>query len=167
MRLHRRILIAVAIVAGLTVAMPAAAPATGGDRDHGSRHDHWEPWHAPPPISAREFLVRAAAANQFEIVTGQLAQQRAQSSEVRALGAQFVAHHTMLLQQGNAVAAQLGIPVEPVLTREQRRAVELLQRLSGRSFDRAWLAIQLRAHQEALALHLRGALRGERPEIVV
>ena len=165
MSISRRMLVAAVLVGGLAVAVPAAAPARGGDRDHGARYDRSYSWPAPARISAPEFLARAAAANQFEIVTGRLAQERAQSSEVRALGAQFVVHHTALLQQGNAVAAQLGIAVTPVLDREQRRAVELLQRLSGRAFDRVWLLVQLKAHQEALALHLRGALRGDRPEI--
>lgn len=160
MHLYRRMLIAIAVVAGVAVAQPAAAPASGsGDRDRS------RPSHVLAPISAVEFLTRAAAANQFEIVTGQLAQQRARSSEVRMFGAELVRDHTALLQQGSAVAARLGIAVQPALTPDQRRTVAFLQRLSGRAFDRAFLRVQLRAHEEALRLHLRGALRGDRPEI--
>ena len=107
----------------------------------------------------------AAAGNLFEIVTGQLAQERASSDAVRALGAEFVADHTALLQQGRAVAAQLGIVVPEALTPEQQRIVERLQRLHGKRFDRAWLEAQIVAHQQALELHLRAAIRGEVPEI--
>lgn len=155
MHLCRRMLVAAVLAAALSAAVPAV----------GSAHDRWRPSHVPAPISAQEFLTRAAAANQFEIVTGQLAQERGQSAEVRALGAMLVTDHTALLQQGSAVAAQLGIPVEPVLTPKQERIVAFLERLSGRAFDRVWLRVQLRAHQKALRLHLRGAIRGDRPEI--
>src|SRR4051794_6611618 len=119
----------------------------------------------PAPISARDFLTQAAAANRFEIVTGGLAQERAQSAAIRSLGAEFVTHHTEMLQQGAAVATQLGITVPNRLTREQRKTVTRLERLSGRRFDRAWLSAQIVAHREALVLHLRGAVRGKAPAI--
>jgi putative membrane protein len=158
MRLSPRLLVVPLIAVGL-IAAPSAATARAAD-DHPSA-----PAHVPPPISAQEFLAKAAAANRFEIVTGELAQERARSAAVRALGAEFVRDHTALLAQGSAVAAQLGITVPEGLTPAQERIVARLARLTGRRFDRAWLAAQIAAHEQALALHLRGAIRGELPQI--
>jgi len=117
------------------------------------------------PISAQTYLVRAAASNQFEIVTGQLAQQKAQSPDVKALGALFVAHHTMLQEQGAAVAAELGLTIPVALTPRQQAIVAKLQRLEGEQFDRYWVTAQIRAHLKALALNLRTAERGRAPQV--
>jgi putative membrane protein len=153
-----KLIAAVAAVLAIC-AIPAVAAgdrSPGHDGRHGSRVS---------PISAEEFLTAAAAGNRFEITTGQLAQQRAASAEVKSLGGEFVTHHTALLQQGNAVAATLAITVPETLTPDQQRTVALLQRLSGKAFDRAWLAAQLKAHRQALVLHLRAAIRGDQPAV--
>src|SRR4051794_24409028 len=159
MRLSRRVLGSLSVLAAM-LAVSASPAAAGGDHRHPAPRAH-----VPPPISAEEFLARAAAGNRFEIVTGQLAQERAHSDAIRALGAEFVADHTALLAQGSAVAAQLGIAVPEGLTPRQQRIVNRLQQLNGKRFDRAWLKAQIVAHREALILHLRGAIRGEVPEI--
>lgn len=157
MRLSSRLLVGALLAVGLVVAPSASAHSGGG-------HKHWKS-DVPPPISAEAFLTRAAASNLFEIVTGQLAQERAASDEVKALGAEFVEHHTAALEQGRAVAAQLGIEVPEALTPKQERIVARLQQLSGERFDRKWIKVQILAHRKALALHLWAAIRGEVPEI--
>jgi putative membrane protein len=158
MRPSHRILLALAAVLALGV-MPSAALAKAGHHSAKRSAD------APRPISAQAFLTKAAASNRFEIVTGELAQQRAASDDVKALGAMFVRDHTALLQKGAAVAAQLRITVPEGLTPKQQRTVGQLEQLSGKRFDRAWIAAQIAAHQDALKLTLRGTIRGERPEI--
>jgi putative membrane protein len=158
MRLSIRMLVVAVVAAGLVVAPGATATRSGS-------HDKSSPASVPPPIGAQEFLAKAAAGNLFEIVTGRLAQERASSRAVKALGAQFVTDHTALLEQGRAVAAQLGIAVPEALAPEQQRIVDRLQRLSGKRFDHKWLAAQIVAHQQALELHLRGAIRGDVAEI--
>src|SRR3954469_3767260 len=89
-RMYRTIA-AVAVVLGATIApsLAAADHARSGTDPQGRS-----------TISAQEFLSEAAAGNRFEIVTGQLAQQRAESSDIKALGAEFVDDHTALLEQG-------------------------------------------------------------------
>jgi putative membrane protein len=151
---------ALAVGAGL-IAAPAVA--TAGP-DHAASHGTVTS-NVPRVVPAPAFLTKAAAANQFEIVTGQLAQQRAQASAIKDLGAMFVTDHTALLQQGAQVAAQLNIPVTPTLSRKQQATVDKLQRLSGKAFDAAWLRAQLAAHEDALALNLAGAIRGENTAI--
>jgi predicted outer membrane protein len=68
--------------------------------------------------------------NQGEIDAGSFAQSRAQNADVRAFAAQMVRDHTQLDQQGNALAARLGLtPMLPdsalpnMQMREMRRLV--------------------------------------------
>ncbi|MBB4662144.1 DUF4142 domain-containing protein [Conexibacter arvalis] len=153
--------LAVVIAAAALVVLPSTASANDGPRhaDGHSRHARIA------PISAEAYLPAAAQANRFEIVTGQLAQQRAESSEVRALGAMFVTDHTRLLEQGSAVAAALGVAVPEGLSPRQQATVEALARLRGPDFDAAWIDAQIAAHRDALLLNLRAAIRGEQPQI--
>jgi len=118
-----------------------------------------------PDITDADFLGQAAQSNRFEIVTGKLAAQRGKSRAVRRLGRQFAVHHTAALEQGAAVAAKLGITPPEGLNPQQQAIAEALADRRGRSFDRAWLKAQLVAHEQAVALHLRGALTGDTADV--
>jgi putative membrane protein len=153
---------AVSVVAGVALA-PAVtpAPAAAGDH-HPSGGDHRLGGHEiARDITDARFLVKAAQSNRFEIITGQLAQQRATTAVVKELGAMFVQDHTAALAQGAAVAQQLGIAVPEGLSPAQQAQVDRLSQLEGRRFDRVWIKVQIHAHVKALKLHLRGALTGD------
>jgi putative membrane protein len=141
----------------------AGAPGTAVA--HGGKSRHHQPATYTTALRAAVYLPKAASANQFEIVTGQLAEQKSPSAAIRDLGAMFVTDHTAALQQGAQVAQQLGIPAPAQLDRHQQAQVNRLSRLSGRAFDAAWLRAQLAAHKSALALNLRAAIRGLNPAI--
>jgi putative membrane protein len=155
--------IAAAAVPTWAVASPDHASAPARAAHHGHVYGYGFGHHALLP--AEVYLTRAAQSNRFEIVTGQLAQQRASSAAVKELGAMFVQHHTALLQQGAAVAAQLGITVPEGLSPSQQAIVDRLSQLSGRAFDAAWIRVQIHAHRAALRLNLRAAIRGENTAI--
>jgi putative membrane protein len=155
--------LAVLVVTTGFAALPAWAVATP-DRtahrvptDHHRHHGH----HRSAVLPAAVFLPKAAAGNRFEIVTGQLAQQRAQSDAVKALGAMFVTDHTAALQQVTQVAGTLGVSLPTGLDPMQQAIVDRLQTLTGAEFDAAWIQAQIPAHRMALRLHLRAAIRGE------
>jgi predicted outer membrane protein len=155
--------LAVLVIAIGFAALPAWAIATPDRTTHrvpGKHHAH-HGHHAFGTLPAAVFLPKAAAGNRFEIVTGQLAQERAQSDAVKALGAMFVADHTAALQQVAQVAANLGVALPEGLDPRQQAIVDRLRTLSGAAFDAAWLKAQLHAHHKALRLHLRAAIRGE------
>jgi predicted outer membrane protein len=141
-----------------------AVPATAGAHDwsSGCSGDDFGPGCT---ITAAEYLPAVWQANEFEIQTGQLAQQRAESTAVRDLGAMLVTDHTAFQQQVEALAGTLSITLPTTLSAEQQAWVSQLEGLSGADFDRAWLQIQWRAHKLALALTLRAAICGETPEL--
>jgi predicted outer membrane protein len=156
----------VLVVATGFAALPAWAVATPDRTAHRVPADHHGHFghhghHRSAVLPAAVFLPKAAAGNRFEIVTGQLAQQRAQSDAVKALGAMFVTDHTAALQQVTQVAGNLGVSLPPGLDPMQQAIVDRLQTLTGAEFDAAWLHAQIPAHRMALRLHLRAAIRGE------
>jgi putative membrane protein len=130
---------AVLLVAGLI-----AAPVAGAQEDRASTQD-------------REFLAAAPAANQFEVTTGALARQKGRSAHVRRLGRTLVRDHGDQLTKLRTLAERLGVGISTGPTPRQARIIQRLQRLSGRSFDRAFLRAQASAHREAIALYLSEA----------
>jgi putative membrane protein len=162
MRRSIRTLATVAVATGLVV-VPISGTASA-DRAARTQHDHHH-HHGPAVLPAAEFLPKAAAGNRFEIITGQLAQQRAESSAVKDLGAMFERDHSAALAQVTAVATQLGIALPEGLDPQQQAIVDRLRQLRGEAFDAVWIKAQLRAHRQALILHLRAAIRGENDAI--
>ena len=158
----RRRLAAVSVAIAAALPAAAASPATAA---HEAKLPAATAQQPVPDIADADFLGQAAQANRFEIVSGQLAKRRARSRIVRALGKMFVKDHTKALAEGAAVAAKLGVTPPEGLNPKQQATVDALARLHGRRFDRAWLKAQLAAHVEAVALHLRGALNGDTPDV--
>jgi predicted outer membrane protein len=152
-----------AVAAGPAAAKPGHHHPPSGYQNGHHGHDHG--YGLPADISDASFLRKGAAANQFEIVTGQIAQQKSDSGAIKALGAMFVADHTAAQEKGAAVAAKLGIDAPPALDRKQQAQVALLQRLDGKAFDYAWLAAQIKAHVDAVQLQLRGAVNGDTQDV--
>jgi len=153
----------VALVAVALMATPALANATA---DHNAPH-HAVRHHHPhaAKLAAAVFLPKAAAANQFEIVTGQLAQQKAQSSAIKDLGAMFVVDHTAGLKAVTDAAAALGITLPSSLPPRQQAIVDKLSGLTGAEFDAAFVRAQIPAHLKALKLYLHAAIRGENDQV--
>jgi predicted outer membrane protein len=157
----RRRLATAAVAIGLVLPAGAAAPALADHHPTPAGQTQQQ----VPDITDADFLGQAAQANRFEILTGQLAKQRSHTRIVRSLGKMFVKDHTAALAQGTAVAAKLGITPPAGLNAQQQASYDKLRTLHGRKFDRAWLKAQLEAHVQAVALHLRGALTGDTPDV--
>jgi putative membrane protein len=94
-------------------------------------------------------------ANVGEIVTGQIAVQRATDTAVKAFASTMVAEHTTLDTEGGLLAVELGLAPElpdAVLPSRQSAEASQLSGLSGAAFDRAFVAQQVTAHERTLAI---------------
>lgn len=107
--------------------------------------------------------------NLGEIAAGNVAVQKATNTRVRDFAAMMIEHHTLLDQQGTALAAELSItPALPDQRLPQVQAAELatLQATAaGNQFDRAYIAQQITAHERTLALVERSRDRAEHAEV--
>jgi len=139
-------LIAVAAVLGLAVTAPAVATAQSGGSGGGQAQ-------AGQPLAEQTFFAAAAASNQFEVQSGQIAQRRARQRCVRGFARDLVRDHTRQQTELRAVAAARGVTLgAPTLDATQTRDLERLRRSSSRGFDDRFLRIQLAAHVAAIRL---------------
>jgi putative membrane protein len=119
----------------------------------------------PPP--AAEYMKMAGQSDQFEIQSGKLASTKAQSSDVKAFGAQMVTDHTKSTQMVMAAAKKSGKPASPPppLKPDQQAMLSQLQGQTGAAFDKTYVSQQLNAHQEALDLQSSYAAAGDDPNL--
>jgi putative membrane protein len=94
------------------------------------------------------------AANTADIETGQLAAERASSKEVRDFGAMLARDHKVVRQQGRDLAEQLGVtptpPADDASARAHAAAMSTLRSMQGAAFDRAFLAHEVKFHQDVI-----------------
>jgi putative membrane protein len=143
--MSRRSLVWILSVAMFALALAAPVASARGDRgDRG----------ALGSLDQR-FVAFNTRSNLFEIGSGELAQQRAASEDVKNFGAMLVADHTAQQQQLADVAARLGLPVPTDVSRRQAAMLERLASLSGADFDRAFVRAQVVAHIVAIVNNVR------------
>ena len=124
-----------ALALGVAASAPAQTPAT-------------------PTLGDSAFIIAATQSNLFEIQTGQIAESRGSSRDVRAIGRLLVADNTKQLQVGASAAQALVLPTLPTLPNGvQQEVVKQLNKLRGPRFDRAFLQAQVTAHNGAIAVY--------------
>jgi putative membrane protein len=119
------------------------------------------------PTDAAGFTTALAASDMFEIQSGQLAQTKGSSPEIKSFGQQLVADHTRSSSEMKAAAAK-GEPaptITPALDAEKQAMLDSLKSASGAEFDRLFIEQQATAHQKALTLVQSYAAGGDQPAL--
>lgn len=115
---------------------------------------------------AQAFLFKAGAGDIFEIITSMMAVQRSTNPAVRAFAAMLIADHTTATNRALATAAAAGVMAPPPeLSAMQKDLVGQLIAATPATFDRVYLAQQVPAHQQALALLEAYGARGDVPAL--
>jgi predicted outer membrane protein len=100
--------------------------------------------------SAARALVTVDQFDVAEIQTGALARRRAHRDAVRQLATTLVEDHSTMRADVHTLAQRLGILdalADSALTAESKAQIDTLRGLPAASFDRAYLAHELAAHQ--------------------
>ena len=118
--------------------------------------------------SAQQFADLAAKSDAFEIAAAKLARTNCASASVKAFAARMIAAHTdstAKIKQA-AAAASPAITPDPALagTDYPTRLAEL-EKLKGADFDKAYVAGQVDAHNQALSLMQLYADKGDAPSL--
>lgn len=105
-----------------------------------------------------EFARDVASANQFEILSSQLALERAESQEVRDFAQQMIDDHTQAEQEfsqahdssmsttsGGGMATGTG-----ALSAKHHQALAALEEAEGAEFDQLYIQMQTKAHEETV-----------------
>ena len=117
------------------------------------------------PAETTAFARKVAGANAFEIQSSQLAQDRAQSGEVKSFAKQMITDHTKIGEDFKSILQSANIRPPPErLDAKQKAALSKLKKAMGPAFDRAYMSAQLSGHKQAVALVGKYAKSGRTPQ---
>lgn len=98
--------------------------------------------------SDSRFIREVNADNTLEVSLGQLAQQKAENSEVKQFGQRMVTDHTKSQNEWTDVASKNGLTVKAGMGTHHRAKLSQLQKLSGKAFDKAYMTTEIRDHKD-------------------
>lgn len=140
---------ALAVSLGIAATVPAD-PSARAEAQRGSHR------------AAMTYIAKAGAGDLYEIQASQMAVTRARRPQVREFAQMLVTDHNRSTQMVTDAARSDGLsPRPPMLEPAQRTMLRQLERARDRDFDRLYLAQQIPAHQQGLALHRNYARTGE------
>jgi putative membrane protein len=99
----------------------------------------------------KQFVTKAAQGGMAEVELGQLAQQNAESQEVKDFGKRMVDDHTKANDQLKQIAEQKGVTVPSDLPAKEKATKDRLSKLKGEQFDRAYMQHMVMDHQKDVA----------------
>lgn len=121
---------------------------------------------AQAPLPPEEFINKAAISNMFGVELGTLALQKSSSPEIKSFAHQAVNDRTTAstgLRQ--IVAKRTGISLPEAPDAEHRGILRALGDKQGDEFDRAYVAAQMKAQEEVMALFTAYAQDGTDAEL--
>ena len=143
------------------VALAAAATLACSNGPREQANNPGNPNAAPgnPPVGtsgqaadAQDFIQKAATINMAEIQLGQLAQQKAQSPQVKAFAEQMVRDHTRANVELKQIADAQNIQLPAKLDDDHQDLMQKLQGANGADFDRQYIDAMVDGHQDAVDL---------------
>ena len=137
-----RITTLTAAMAGMLLALPVC-PATAASGTHKSGN------HAA--ASSTAFIKEAAAGGMAEVELGKLAQERAQSDEVKSFAKRMVDDHSKANDELQQMAQKKNITLSKQLDGKHKALYDRLSKLSGAQFDRAYMDAMLQDHRHDVA----------------
>jgi putative membrane protein len=151
-----RVTVTLLLVGLLSAPVGAAATPTRSQQSGGNDELSWQD---------RRFMRQAAQAGLFEVRKSELALDRARNRHVRQFAAQMIRDHTRANQELMQLAASKDVRLPRRPNAKQRMIIRKLSRLHGRHFDCVYMAVQVRAHMQAIAIFRREVRHGRDPAV--
>jgi putative membrane protein len=109
---------------------------------------------APAALDDATIVAIFDAANGWDIETGQLAEKKGTTKEIREFGAMLAHDHAMVRQQGRDLAKKLGVhptpPKDFAMAKDHEAALATLRAAKGAEFDRAFLQNEVAFHKAVI-----------------
>jgi putative membrane protein len=115
--------------------------------------------------SEQEFLSNAARGGMFEVQMGNLATQKGTSNEVKQFGERLSTDHGALGQRLQQLSSNLNFTPPQDLKPEQQSAVNRLEKLSGKAFDREFVKTMIGDHERTISAFERAESQATNPNI--
>ncbi|HMG86461.1 MAG TPA: DUF4142 domain-containing protein [Terracidiphilus sp.] len=102
-------------------------------------------------FAEKAFVTKALEGGETEVQLGQLAQQKSQSNDVKQFAQKMVADHGQMADKWfKPVAQQLGVSEPKGPSKKDKKEIAKLQGLSGQDFDREYITMIVKDHQQDL-----------------
>jgi putative membrane protein len=143
---------ALAVIAAVGLSGPSAARTHTRARTQG--------------MSPQTFVQQAAAANQFQIESSQLALQKAHNGKLKQFAQRMIDDHTKIADEMKQTLQRANLPEPPAqLPPGQQGRLDKLKKKDGAAFDRGYYMDQLSGHRQAARLIGSYARSGSNPEL--
>lgn len=129
-------------------AVDTASPAVTSGAGTGSMES------ANEPKNDAEIFALISQSNDAEVSSSELAQKNASNAQVKAFAKQMIADHSAMEKQGMTVAKALNVSPTDSTASKMDAANDALNDLKdkkGADFDKAYMDMQVQAHQKTLA----------------
>jgi putative membrane protein len=102
-------------------------------------------------FAEKAFITKALEGGAAEVQLGQLAQEKSQSNDVKQFGQKMVADHSQMADKWlKPVAQKLGVSEPKGPSKKDKKEIAKLQGLSGDDFDREYITMMVKDHQQDL-----------------
>ena len=105
-----------------------------------------------PSASDAEFVMKASVGNTFEIEEAKLAEQHATDPRLKRFAKKMIEDHTDAESKLQAAGGKAGDKAEMMLDKPHQAMLDNLKIFSGTDFDKIYIADQIAAHDETVAL---------------
>ncbi len=103
------------------------------------------------PTKDHNFMMKAAQGGMAEVELGQLAEQNAQSQQVKDFGQRMVNDHSKANDELKQLAAQQGVALPTSLDAKDQATKQRLSSLHGAAFDKAYMHDMVTDHKKDIA----------------
>jgi len=112
-----------------------------------------------------EFAAKAAVGNMAEVALGRLGVERALRADVKQFAQRMIDDHTQALDELRNLASQKSLALPGAGGKSQRSAESKLGKLSGVEFEREFMEVMIKNHNDALDLFQHEATHGDEAEM--
>ena len=98
------------------------------------------------PNADAQFATHVAQANMAEVALGKLAQEKAQSDDIKKFAQKMVDEHTKAEQDLEGIASKNNLTLPQDMSAQQKTQQDRLSKLSGAQFDRAYMRMMVMDH---------------------
>lgn len=105
-----------------------------------------------PPVSDAEFVAKASVGNAFEMEEAKLALERATDPRLKSFAQKMLDDHGDAEKKLTAAADKTGAKPQAMLDPPHQAMLDNLKTFNGTDFDKIYIADQVAAHAETVAL---------------
>ena len=121
----------------------------------------------PAPPSAQEFVNKVAISDTFEIQSSQLALTKQADADTKPFAAKMVMDHQKTSSELKSLidSGKVKATLPTALDAQHQKMLDDLKAKSGKDFDQSYDQIQVKAHQDAVALFEAYSRGGDNPDL--